>query len=178
MQWGRTGAWRIGVPAAKAVRHLSDLSDQPITDTHLCDMAGMSDAAIASDQCTNIMLLVFQETDKPPQIALRQPRRTRRRFDVARLTGDRLFSESSFTHAEPLSPATRSFSYRQKAQLAFATELLSPWDAVRTTLEDDPSPENQGQVAEHFLVSPLTISTLVAKNEGHRSSTHWESTLV
>ena len=85
---------------------------------------------------------------------------------MARLIGDRLFCENSFTHAEPLSPATRSYSYRQKAQRAFAAELLSPWDVVRVMLEDDSSPENQEQVGEHFSVSPLTISTLLVNNEG------------
>ena len=178
MQWGQTEAWRIGVAAAKAVRLLADLSDQPITDPRLADMAGMSATAIASDRCTNSMSWVFQETGNPPRIALRQPRKTGRRFDVARLIGDRLFSESEFTPAEPLSPATGSYSYRQKAQRAFAAELLSPWEAVRIMLKDDVSPENQEQVAEHFSVSPLTISTLLANNEGHKSSTNWEETLI
>lgn len=45
-------------------------------------------------------------------------------------------------------------------------------------LEDDPSPENQEQVAEHFSVSPLTISTLLVNNEGHRNNIHRETTIV
>ena len=96
----------------------------------------------------------------------RSPRHTSRRFDLARLIGDRLFSESDLTIGEPLTPATRSYSYRQKAQRAFAAELLSPWETVKAMLNNDYSQENQEQIADHFAVSQMTINTLVANHEG------------
>ena len=84
---------------------------------------------------------------------------------MARLIGDQLFAGSMPTPTEPLSPATRSHSYRQKAQRAFAAELLSPWQTVKDILGDDFSQENQEQVAEYFGVSPMTIETLLINNE-------------
>ena len=168
MQWGQTEAWRIGVAAANAVRQQVGIPDQPISDFRLADLAGTSDSIITSDQHTDNLSWTFHPMQGSSRIALRQRRKTGRRFDLARLIGDRLFAESAFTPTEPLAPATRSYSYRQKAQRAFAAELLSPWEAVRAILNDDYSPENQEHVAEHFEVSPLTIRTLLANNEGIR----------
>ena len=166
-QWGRTAAWGIGVAAANAVREQAGLSDRPVTDSRLSELAGVSGKVLKSDQCTDSLSWVFHPTQNTPRIALRQWRKTGRRFDVARLIGDRLFSESTFTSVEPLSPATRSYSYRQQAQRAFAAELLSPWVIVRDMLNNDYSEENQEQVAEHFTVSPLTINTHLMNHEGY-----------
>lgn len=170
--WGQTAAWRVGVTAAYAVRQQAGLADRPIPDSRLADLAGISPDVITSDQCTNSLSWVFHHTPECSRVALRGRRQTGRRFDIARLIGDQIFSEGSHKVTEPLAPATRSHSYRQKAQRAFAAELLSPWERVRDMLDDDYSPENQEQVAEHFAVSPLTINTLVANNEcsGTRSA--------
>ena len=167
--WGQVAAWRIGVATAKAVRTQVGLPEEPISNEFLADIAGLSVKAITSEQCTNSMSWMLHHSDAPTRIALRQSRETARRFDVSRLIGDRLLNENSFDVAEPLSPATRSYSYRQKAQRAFAAELLSPWEAVSAMLEDDYSQENQEYVAEEFGVSPLTISTLLINNEGYSS---------
>ncbi len=166
MQWGQTAAWRIGIAAASAVRQEIGLADRPISDSRLADIAGTLDNVIESDRRTDSLSWTFYAAQSSSRIALRQRRKTGRRFDLARLIGDRLFNESAFTPKEPLSPATRSYSYRQKAQRAFAAELLSPWDAVRNMLNDDYSSDNQEYVAEHFEVSPLTIRTLLANNAG------------
>jgi hypothetical protein len=175
MEWGQTAAWRIGVAAANAVREQVGLAGRPVTDSLLADLAGTTVSVVTSDQCTNSLSWIFHPSQTSPRIALRQWRKTGRRFEVARLIGDRLFGEDALTTAEPLSPATRSYSYRQKAQRAFAAELLSPWETVRAMLDDDYSPENQEHVAEHFVVSPLTIRTLLVNNEGYSNSPYGES---
>ena len=167
MEWGQIAAWRVGVAAARSLRTKVGLPDLPIASPYLADMAGTSVDTIKENQCTNSMSWMLHQSDKQLRVALRQSRKTARRFDLARLIGDRLFSESTFIPSEALSPATRSYSYRQKAQRAFAAELLSPWEAVRSMLEDDHSQENQEQVADYFGVSPLTISTLLMNNEGY-----------
>ena len=166
IRWGQIAAWHIGVAAANAVRQQAGLANGPITDRRLAELAGISSNVIASEQCTNSLSWVFHHAKGSPRVALRSRRQTSRRFDVARLVGDQLFSEGIFNSTERLSPATRSYSYRQKAQRTFAAELLSPWETVRDMLNDDYSPENQEQVAEYFTVSPFTINTLVANNEG------------
>lgn len=73
-----------------------------------------------------------------------------------------------FDGAEPLSPATQAYSYRQKAQRAFAAELLSPYDAVDDMLGTDTSEDRQTEIADHFQVSPLTIWTMLT-NKGRIS---------
>ena len=99
-----------------------------------------------------------------PHIALRSKWETSRRFEFARLLGDRLFNENTYNDQEPLSPATRSYSYRQKAQRAFSAELLSPWPVVKEMLGSDYSDENQEHIADHFQVSYRTINTLLRNN--------------
>jgi hypothetical protein len=164
-EWGSREAWRVGIDAANLVRDQAGLSHEPISDPHLAELAGISPKVLASDISTNSVSWVFLQTDDFARIALRSRRDTGRRFDVARLIGDRLFTGIARTHTELLSPATRSYSYRQKAQRAFAAELLSPWETVREMLGNDLSLENQEQVADHFAVSPMTIGTLLVNNE-------------
>lgn len=89
-------------------------------------------------------------------MALRSKWETGRRFELARLIGDRLFGGD-----RRLFPATRAYSYRQKAQRAFAVELLSPFEAVNEMLGNDDSEENQADVAQHYEVSPMMIRTLL-----------------
>ena len=93
-------------------------------------------------------------------VVLRSRWDTGRRFDIARLIGDRLISASGALH-----PATRTFTYRQKAQRSFAAELLSPFEAVEEMLAGDYSLERQQDAAEHFHVSTMTINAML-KNRG------------
>ena len=178
IQWGESPAWRAGVTIANAVRQQAGLSEQPVTNTRLAQLAGVCKGAIESDQRTGNLSWIFRTARDSPRIALRSSWQTGRRFDVARLFGDLLFSQTAFTHVEPLCPATRSYSYRQKAQRAFAAELLSPWQMVRTMLNGDYSEENQDYVAEHFNVSPRTIDTLLKNNEGYNRDLEEELTLA
>ena len=172
-EWGTAPAWQIGVATADAVRQQAGLDGELIGNDRLADLAGISHRVIGSDRCTETLSWVFQQPGSPARVALRPLRHTGRRFDVARLIGDRLFSENKFTDAEPLLPATGSYSYRQKAQRAFAAELLSPWNAVKAMLNNDYSPENREQVADHFIVSPMTIGTQMV-NHGVASQYRFE----
>ena len=174
IQWGHSPAWQIGVAAANAVRQQAGLADTPIADSRLADLAGISTTVIESEKCTNSLSWVFHTPQDHAQVALRPRWKNGRRFDVARLLGDSLFAGYMGTSGEPLSPATRSYSYRQKAQRAFAAELLSPLKAVRDMLGNDYSQENQEQVAEYFAVSPMTISTLLVNNERTGRWGSWE----
>ena len=84
-----------------------------------------------------------------------------RRFDVARLLAERLFQQGG---REPLRAVTRSYTYAQKAQRAFAAELLAPIDAVDGFLSGDLSEERQTEAAEYFEVSPYAIRSLLVNN--------------
>ena len=65
---------------------------------------------------------------------------------------------------ENLFPATRSYSYRQKMQRAFAAELLSPFAAVDEMAASDYSEEKQNEIATYFKVSPMTIQAQLVNN--------------
>lgn len=175
VHWGSVPAWWIGVAMAKAARQQAGLGENPIADSHLVELAGLEEDAVKSDLSTNSISWAFQAAEASPSIVLRTRRETGRRFDLARLIGDRLFTEGGFTPSEPLAPATRSYSYRQKAQRSFAAELLSPWELVQAMLKGDRSEESREQVAEHFGVSERVISTLLLNNEPdarHRDEEH------
>ena len=94
-------------------------------------------------------------------IVLRSSHPTAQRFDLARLLGDRLLFETD----TPFSPVTRAYTFRQKAQRAFAAELLCPFEAVQDMLAGDHSEQAIEEVAQHFFVSPLTVETQL-RNHG------------
>ena len=163
---GNVAAWRIGVMAANAVRKAASIGDELISDNSLAEMVGTSRHVVRSSKCTNSVSWVFNQDGRRAHLALRSSRDTRRRFDIARLLGDRLFSDQMYTSDEPLVPATLSYSYRQKAQRAFAAELLSPWETVLVMLRNDQSEENIDRVSDHFKVSARTIENLIRNNGG------------
>lgn len=163
-EWTASPAWQIGESAARAVRVQESLGAEPICNSRLADLAGTTTSAIEqgavrSDQ----MSFIIARDGRRSRLALRPKWETGRRFELARLIGDRLFDG-----AEPLALATQSYSYRQKAQRAFAAELLSPYEAVGNMLGTDTSEERQTDVADHFRVSPLAIWTLLV-NKGRIS---------
>lgn len=163
-QWGVLAAWRVGVSAAAAIRRQERLGNAPLADDVLADLAGTTAGVITGDQQSDGFSWVFRPDGRLAQVALRSKWDTGRRFDLARLLGDRVFADRQPGGPDPLSPATRSYSYRQKAQRAFAAELLSPWTAVEEMLGNDYSEENREQVAEYYSVSPMTISSLALSN--------------
>ena len=164
--WGEAAAWRVGVATARSLRCQEALDGQPIGNARLAELAGTPMAVLDGDAAQRSSFSFVLATDSRAQVSLRSKWATGRRFDLARLLGDRLLG-----HVEPLSPATRSYTYRQKAQRAFAVELLCPYEAVCDFLGDDRSEERYDDAASHFNVSPRAISTLLLNNE--RSRQHW-----
>ena len=163
-EWTESPAWQTGEDAARALRRQENLGTDPVGNARLADMAGTTMSAIEnSSVCSDELSFVIAGDGNRSRLALRPKWETGRRFDLARLIGDRLVDG-----VERLLPATRAHSYRQKAQRAFAAELLSPYDAVDDMLDIDISEERQTEVAEHFQVSPLAIRTLLV-NKGRIS---------
>ncbi len=161
-EWGTDKAWRIGVAMARAVRQAGGLNGQPIKNTKLTDLAGTSRKVVENiNRTTGNISFVLDGENGCSRIALRSKWETGRRFDLARLLADKL----CFNHInEPLHPVTRSYTYRQKLQRAFAAELLAPIEAVDDFLDGDTSEEKQNDAGRHFNVSPLTIQSLLVNN--------------
>jgi len=60
-----------------------------------------------------------------------------------------------------LKPATRTYTYRQKLQRAFAAEFLCPFEALDDLMEGDFSDEAIQDAAAHYNVSELAVRTLL-----------------
>jgi hypothetical protein len=158
---GELPAWRVGGDAASALRVQLGLGVQPISDASLADIGGVQPKAIQERTVGPGISFALDESADRSRVVFRSKWRTGRRFELARLLGDRLVSRG----AGRFFPATRAYTYRQKLQRSFAAEFLSPFEAVDEMLDGDYSMENQLDVAEHFEVSPLTIRTLLVNHE-------------
>ena len=157
--WGKAPAWRVGQCAARMVRDQELLDGHRLDDARLAEMAGTnSDVVSRNDRRFEGMTFALGSNDSA-RLALRSKWDTGRRFELARLIGDRLLGTCANWLGEPLLPATRAHSYRQRAQRAFAAELLSPFAAVEEMLAGDYSEDRQRDVAEYFSVSEWTIRT-------------------
>ena len=157
---GAVQAWRLGEQLARNVRRQAALDGERISNELLAEFAGTTAAAISNTgQRSPGISFVLNRCDEHARISLRSRYVTGRRFELARLFGDRLAYTQISKLSEGLSPATRSFSYRQKMQRAFAAELLSPFVAVDEMLCGEYSEERQREVATYFKVSPMTVQS-------------------
>ena len=157
--WGQVAAWVIGARAADALRSHSGLTNEPISDARLAELAGVGKAVLSSPAAAPLAFSLDQK-DGGSVTVLRSRNAAGRRFELARLIGDRAVPPGAGT----LHPATRAYTYRQKMQRSFAAELLCPFPALDAFLEDDISPEAQQDAAEHFRVSELTVRTLLVNH--------------
>ena len=158
--WGEVAAWSVGKAAASAVRRQERLGTEPIGNTRLAELAGTTARAISEHtRRSDELAFALDRNGAGTRMAFRAKWETGRRFELARLIGDRLFNGS-----DRLFPATQAYSYRQKAQRTFAAELLSPFEAVNEILGNDDSDESQAAVADRYQVSPMTIRTLLVNN--------------
>lgn len=160
-----TPAWVIGTEAAKTMRKEASLDDRPISNGKLCELAAVPRTALSHDTPLNRMphhkMAFILDKDQMQRIVLRSKWETGRRFELTRLIGDQLVGQ----YGEQLCPATRTYTYRQQLQRAFAAELLSPFEAVEQALDGDYSDENQQLVAERFRVSPMVIRRQLVNND-------------
>lgn len=157
---GAAQAWCLGEQLARNVRLQASLDGERISNERLAEFAGTTAAAISdTGQRSPSISFALGRFDERARISLRSRWVTGRRFELARLIGDRLAYAQISKLSEDLSPATRSFSYRQKMQRAFAAEFLSPFEAVDEMLSGDYSEEKQREVATYFKVSPMTVQS-------------------
>ena len=159
-QPGQVEAWRLGELFAKEIRDQENLDGLPISNADLAGFAGSSSNVIAgkNGHSHKISFALDEESDHT-LVYLRSKWETGRRFELARLIGDRIIRNQMSKTCERLFPATRASSYRQKMQRAFAAELLSPFAFVKERMDGDYSEDNQNEVANYFTVSPMTIQT-------------------
>jgi hypothetical protein len=153
---GAVPAWQRGAAAARALRDQERLRAAPIGNSRLASMAGVVAGVLTEHTGGASLSFALDENATDSRVVLRSNWETGRRFELARLLGDRITSSPG----ECFFPAARwAGTYRQKVQRSFAAELLSPFEAVEKMLGGDFSEESQIEVARHFDVSELTIRT-------------------
>lgn len=159
---GASPAWEAGVTSARLLRTQLGLGAEPLSNQLLAEIYGTgADLLNETKESLGMDLSLALVEASEARVLLRSKWQTGRRFELARLLADALL----YPDTDPLSPATRSTTYRQKAQRAFAAELLCPISAVDEVLAGDYSMESQQDAAHHFNVSELTIRTQLANND-------------
>jgi hypothetical protein len=158
---GEVPAWRLGAAAAKVLREQERLQNQPISNKMLTRLSGVQEFALTDRKSGGDISFALDSNAQHGRVVLRSKWRTGRRFELARILGDRIARQQS----NRLFPATRSYTYRQKMQRSFAAEFLSPFDEVEEMLRGDYSAEYQQEIAEHFDVSPMTVRTMLVNHK-------------
>ena len=144
-QWGQVDAWRIGKRFAHRVRREAGLSDGPVSDKALANLAGTSRSALEHGASSVPISWVYAPSSVQAQVVLRGRSRTSRRFDMARIIGDRVFS-----HAQ-----------------CVAAELLCPWHALEGQFGHDNDREDINQVATRFGVSEVVVEHMLDNRGNH-----------
>ncbi|MBE3604756.1 hypothetical protein IMX07_14100 [bacterium] len=157
---GEVSAWQLGADAARALRKQEKCTTDPIKNDLLADWAGVQNEVLTAKASGPAISFALDNGGAGGRVVLRSKWETGRRFDLARLLGDRIVSSAGGR----LFPATRAHTYRQKMQRSFAAELLSPFEAVDGMLAGDYSMENRQDIAEYFHVSEWTIRTLLVNH--------------
>jgi hypothetical protein len=118
-------------------------------------LAGADEAALTGVKETELSPKISYALDESlsvGRVVLHSKWDTGRRFELARLLGDRIAGNGD----GQLFPATNSYTYRQKLQRSF--------EALRDMLHDDLSPEAIEDVGEHFDVSDRVVRTLLVNH--------------
>src|SRR4029077_20285046 len=91
---GEIAAWRIGAGAAKALRTQQHLGLEAISDAGLAEMAGVRTDALESRRPGPNISFALDESFDRSKVVLRSKWKTGRRFELARLLGDRITSKT------------------------------------------------------------------------------------
>lgn len=158
---GQVPAWLRGTAAARELRRQQNLGENPIGNARLVQMAAVNENALNPESASfPLFSFALDHNTARGSVVLRSKWKAGRRFELARVMGDRIAGNQDGL----LLPATNSQTYRQKFQRAFAAELLCPFEALEDLLQDDYSAETIQDAAEHFEVSPLTVRTLLVNH--------------
>jgi hypothetical protein len=153
-------AWKRGVAAANILREQERLAGGKISNQRLCQLAGVANAAISEDSRSGLLSFAFDQGPASGRIVMRSKYESGRRFDLARLLGDRIAADA----VGALRPATRTYTYRQKLQRAFAGEFLCPFERLSEVLDGDFSEEAIEDAASDFGVSEWVVRTLLVNH--------------
>lgn len=154
-------AWKAAVESARSAREAWGLGTEPLANTTLADVLGMTPGVLdATGPASGPMPVGFRADDGSLSVLLTRSSPANRRFALARLVGDSLA-----TPDDRLLPATRARTYRQKFQRAFAQEFLAPYVGLEAFFGSRAvTDEEVEDAARHFNVSPLVVGHALENN--------------
>lgn len=152
-------AAEVGVSAARYVRKRAGLRHGMVNDQVLAQIAGVSPTLLKRSGQKLSMSFTLRDGAKGSRAVLRGKGSESRRFDLARLIGDRLIWKDA-----AMRPSTDTKTYRQKVQRAFAAEFLAPIDAVIDRAGGVYFDDRKEEIAQHFKVSPMVIDRILKNN--------------
>lgn len=156
--------WERAVHDARALRHMMGNISDPVSDSNLYDLLGMSnEAAIkwATPKERSPVAVAKPCDDNKLEFVPRKRNAVGRRFELARFLGEYLLPSALGVRWLALTDLSTS---RQKYQRAFAAEFLCPIDSLVSFLEGDFSSYAIDEAATKFDVSEQTVKSLLQNN--------------
>lgn len=156
--------WERGRRLAHAARQAWGLGDSKLPDEAFSEILGISKSNLdyTNDVQEHLPLGLAVRSTKADKwkFIFRRKARTGRRFEAARLLGDRIVAPAE----DMWLPTTDAKTVRQKIQRAFAAEFLCPIKSLKYWLQDNYSSESIEEAGEYFGVSPLAIRSHLANH--------------
>lgn len=150
--------WQRGEDDARAIREAIGTPHGPISNKTFGEMVGVEWATLKSATATagRLPYGARLRTGKASQkLALQTKTGVDRRFEIARMLGDALW-----TSGESLGVISRAKTERQKFQRAFAQSLLCPFSDLRRQINmTEPTEEQIVNAARDFQVRPSVVQT-------------------
>ena len=154
--------WRLAVHDAKSMRDHLGQGWEPITNDQLFDALGVRATNVeryTPENTSRVSVAIPMEQSKI-RFMPRKKHPTARRFEYARFLADCIFQQ----HDDGWLVSSDLSTFRQKYQRAFAAELLCPVEGAKQFMQGDYSESAIEDVAEHFDVSPTTVTALLMNN--------------
>lgn len=156
--------WRLGEDAAYKVRQSIGLTAGPLPDEAYSDLLNVSWSTVKAASATAHGLPYgarLRTKGSWVRAALQTQAEIDRRFELARVIGDEIWSKN-----EKFGVISRAKTERQKFQRAFAQSLLCPFEQIRHHIDmKGPSEEEIINVARLFNVRASVVQTLLV-NKG------------
>lgn len=153
--------WERGIRLAQTVRAGLGVGHAPLSSDTMARLLAVSPDRLstvggAAASGERSLALGLRDTDQPSRVCawMRSAHPRGRRFELARIVGDAIMAPTG----DVALPLTDRATARQKAQRAFAQELLCPEEALRRELPlPAPTDLDIADLADRYDVSELLI---------------------
>jgi hypothetical protein len=156
--------WQHGVAVARELWAVLSKRGEVIENQQLYDLLGLSSSSAErwTPSYANKSAAIAIPCDAHQfKIIPRKKHPMGKRFELARLLGDYIFTSTADTQ---WLASTDLVTSRQQYQRAFAAEFLCPIDVLQDFLQDDYSESAIEDATEHFQVSQATVKSLLTNN--------------